>query len=235
MGQEKALNNILNFFRNKLRRLGFDVIRYRPRPKWPGDEDRFEYQKQLVHFDIQAGSTVLDIGSGHYPFPLATILADLYTSDSPHRTEKLIQDHRPLLVLDIQHLPFDEKSIDFIYCSHVLEHVEDPGQACSELMRVSQRGYIETPTFASDLLFSWASGVNHKWHIVAMHNTLFFFEYDQRQQQGIRSTIWDHLIHGPAYHPLQDAFYNNLDLFNVMFQWEGHFKYEVFRLDDQNQ
>ena len=230
-----ALNKIFDLFRSKLRRLGFDVIRYRSRPKWPGDKDRFEYQEQLVQFDIPAGSVVLDIGSGHYPFSLATILSDLYTEESPHRTEGLVRDGRPFLILDMHHLPFADKSIDFIYCSHVLEHAEDPAQACSELIRVAHRGYIETPTFATDMLFSWALTVNHKWHVVAINNILLFFEYSARQQKGIQFPIWRILIQSAEDHPLQEAYYNNLDLFNVMFAWKGSFDYEVYRLDSINQ
>lgn len=223
--------NPKQFLRAQLRRLGFDIVRFRPRPKYPGDDDRFEYQRRFNRFDIPSGSVVLDIGAGHYPFPLATILSDLYIADSPHRTEEAVRDHRPYLVLDIHHLPFRDKSIDFIYCSHVLEHVGDPLQACSELMRVGRRGYVETPAFASDLLFSWAEKVNHKWHIVAISNTLCFFEYTERQRGGIQSVVWDDWILGPAYHPLQDVFYGNLDLFNVMFLWNDRFECLVWELD----
>jgi SAM-dependent methyltransferase len=201
-----------------------DIVRRRPRPKWPEDANRFIYQQKFVHFDIPPGSIVLDIGSGDYPFPHATILSDLYI------TEELVRDPRPFLILDIHHLPFRDKSIDFIYCSHVLEHVDDPDQACSELMRVGHRGYIETPTFAKDMLFSWAQG-RHKWHVVAINNKLIFFEYNERQKQGVRSSVWRELILGLIYHPLQDLFYDNPDLFNVMFTWNEQFECIVYRLD----
>ena len=75
------------FLSSQLHRLGWDIVQYRPRPVWPEDKDRFVYQKQFIQFDIAPGSIVLDIGSGHYPFPLATILGDLYIGDSPHRAE----------------------------------------------------------------------------------------------------------------------------------------------------
>lgn len=37
---------------------------------------------------------------------------------------------------DIHHLPYADNSFDFILCSHVLEHVDDPVRASSELRRV---------------------------------------------------------------------------------------------------
>ena len=211
------------FLHGRLRRLGLDIVRYRSRLAWPEETNRFVYQKEFIQFDIAPGSVVLDIGSGHYPFPLATILADLYIGDSPHRTEEIIRDHRPLLVLDVGYLPFRNKSIDFAYCSHVLEHVDDPKKACSELMRVGRRGYIETPGYAKDLLYGWALYANHKWHVVAINRTLYFFEYTERQRRGLAGSAWKQLLYGPAYHPIQEAYWRSQDLFNTMFLWDDRF------------
>lgn len=226
----RPIFRIKRFLRSQLHRLGWDIVRYRPSPKWPEASDRSEYQKQFIDFDIQPGSVVLDIGSGSYPFRYATILADLYIKGSPHRTGELVRDHHPLLVLDIGNLPFRDKSFDFVYCSHVLEHVEDPKAACAELVRVGRRGYIETPNLATDLLFAWSNCINHKWHVVAINDTLYFFEYTERQRKGIDSSVWDQLIHGPAYHPIQDAFFKNQDIFNVMFLWKERFECQVIPL-----
>ena len=223
--------SVTRFLRAAIRRMGFDIVRYRPRPAWPGDESRYEYQRLFTRFVIAPGEIVLDIGSGNSPFALATILSDLYMGESPHRTERLVRDHRPLVILDVCNLPFQNKSIDFVYCSHVLEHVGDPARACAELMRVGRRGYIETPAFASDLLFGWARKVKHKWHVVAINDTLVFFEYTERQREGIASSVWFDLVRGRAYHPLQDAYYSNLDLFNVMFYWTEQFNCVVYRLN----
>ncbi len=43
-------------------------------------------------------------------------------------------------------LPFRSGSFDYVYASHILEHVDAPGWACSEIMRVGSAGYIETPS-----------------------------------------------------------------------------------------
>ncbi len=217
--------------RKAVHRLGLDVVRYRERLEWPGDTDRFAYQQRFQRLEIADDWVVVDIGSGEHPFPRATILADLYLDESPHRTRSIVRDDRPFLLVDIHHLPFRDNSVDFVYCSHVLEHVDDPIKACSELVRVGRRGYIETPTFASDILFSWANQVKHRWHVVASEKYLFFFEYTERQREGIQSTAWYDLIRGYADHPLQAAYYNNLDLFNVMFCWQDNFSVVVSRLD----
>ena len=208
-----------------------DIIRRHPRPCWPGESDRFSYQSQITSFDIKQGVVVLDIGSGHYPFPNATVLADLYLGESPHRSELLIRDNRPLFLCDVHNLPFRDRSIDFVYCSHVLEHVQNPFKACLEIIRVGKRGYIECPTFGKDTLFGWAADTGHKWHVTAIANTLVFFEYTERQRKGICSKAWRDIISAPYYHPLQEAFYKNQDVFNTMLMWRDSFRIFAFRLN----
>jgi SAM-dependent methyltransferase len=211
------------------RHVGYDLVPVRPRGPWPEETSRFEYQKQFRTFDIPAGAIVLDVGSGAYPFPLATILADRYLETTRHRAESIQLDGRPFLLVDISRLPFAAKSIDFIYCSHVLEHVDDPIAACAELVRVARQGFVETPTLAKDMLFAWAEDM-HKWHVVAIANRLLFFEYSKRQTQGIRSPVWREAILGANHHPMQEAYYANPDLFNVMFSWQGGFDCSVYYL-----
>jgi SAM-dependent methyltransferase len=225
------VEGLKRYLRSRLRGLGWDLVRYRPRPKWPEEEGRFEYQKRCREFQVAPGSVVLDIGGGHYPFPLATIVSDLYLEDSPHRTDVLVRDHRPLLKLDIHCLPFADKSIDFLYCSHVLEHVARPLQACREMIRVAKEGYIETPNFGKDILFGWANLIGHRWHVTTIGNTIAFFEYSDRQKKGIGSPAWLDLIFADYYHPIQEAFYQNQDIFNEMFGWRNSFRVFVFRLD----
>lgn len=218
-----------------LTQTGYEINRRRlPRPQWAEDSSRFEYQKRFNSFDIAPGSVVLDVGSGAYPFPLATILADRYLETTRHRNENLVLDGRPFLISDIEHLPFADGEIDFVYCSHLLEHVDNPVQVCSEMMRVGKRGYIETPAMAKDMLFSWAKGM-HKWHVTSIANKLIFFEYSERETEGIRSDAWKRAVFANYHHPMQDVYYKNPDLFNVMFNWTGGFECIVYYLDGRVQ
>lgn len=41
---------------------------------------------------------------------------------------------------DLRKLPFDDKSFDFVYASHVLEHVDDDRRALAEIVRVLRPG-----------------------------------------------------------------------------------------------
>ena len=208
----------------------YELICRLPRPQWPEDTSRFAYQKMFNKFDIPPGSVVLDIGSGAYPFPLATILIDRFLETTRHRSEEIVLDKLPFLLSDIEHLPFGKKTIDFVYCSHVLEHVDNAIQACAEIVRVGKSGYIETPMLGKDMLFSWAKDM-HKWHVMSIANRLIFFEYSERQLLGVQSGVWRHAIFADYHHPLQDLYYNNPDIFNVMFNWKGGFECTVYYLD----
>jgi SAM-dependent methyltransferase len=220
---KKLIRRILAF-------LKIEAIGLRPRPKYDGDADRYSYQVKYHQFEIKSEEKVLDVGSGAYPFPFATMLVDLYTENTQHRYDDLRTDGKPFKVADINHLPFEDKSYDFVYCSHLLEHVDDPVRACTELMRVGKRGYIETPSIMSDVLFSWAKGM-HKWVTFIVADRVVFFEYNKRLVQGVRNPYWKDSMFSKWYHPLQDVFYGNMDIFNNSLMWSGHFNYSIFYLD----
>ena len=44
--------------------------------------------------------------------------------------------------IDLERLPFSDESLDLIICNHVLEHVQDPGRALSEVRRCLRTGGI---------------------------------------------------------------------------------------------
>lgn len=196
--------------------------------------NRYEYQKNYIQHQFKEEEKVLDIGSGGDPFPFATVLADKFINPSIHRSSKFKSDGKPVYVCDITNMPFDDKEFDYVVASHILEHVDDPIAACRELQRVGKAGYIESPAFMKDALFSWAKG-RHKWQILLQGNTLFFFEYTERQKEGINSDAWERLIFSTLYSPLQKAFRDNHDIFNTMFEWEDTFDIVVVKKDGEIQ
>jgi len=225
---KSKLGFFISLINKHLYKRGWNLVRLRPARQM--HRSRFEYQLHFISPDINSLSKILDIGSGGDPFPYATVLAERYIQPSRHRFDEFQSHGKPVILCDIQDLPFRTESFDFIYCSHVLEHVDDPIAACNELMRVGKKGYIETPHFMSDALFSWAKGM-HKWFVQSIANRLIFFEYDIRRSEGVRSSAWYDLIFSSIYHPLQDVFANNKDLFTVMFQWEERFSVHVYYCD----
>ena len=196
----------------------------------PPDHDRFHaYQQQYVLFKIQEGEKVLDIGSGGYPFPSATHLADLHLNGTSHRSEPLRKTGLPLQVCDIEKLPYSDKAFDFVYCSHVLEHVADPSRACEEIMRVGRRGYVETPTRLSDIMFNYIRLKNHHlWHVNCVGGTLVFMEWEDRERRDTQIDDFFGMAKSKYKNAFQELFHGHRDLFVNMMLWENHFPYYVF-------
>lgn len=186
-----------------------------------------EYQFDHVDFAIGAGESVLDIGSGNHPFSLATHLADLKPDDNFDRGgTELVRDERPFFTINIEAMPFQDKEFDFVYCSHVLEHVDDPIAACREIMRIGKRGYIETPTRASDMLYNFSR--LHRWHVAKAENTLIFVEYSERERQGTGMRHFIEQQRNAEDNPVKQLTANNRDLFCNMFLWNKMFSVHLF-------
>lgn len=193
------------------------------------ETDRFSYQRIWGNFDIEPHEKVLDIGSGAYPFPYATHLADLYEGETGHRAEPLVKDGRPFKVVNVENTPYDDQEFDFVYCSHVLEHVSDPARACEELMRIGKRGYIETPTRVSDIMLNFCHlKEHHKWYIVMAGSILFFFEWDERERKDTGCNDFFKMLHSDYSNPFQTLFHANRSLFVNMMSWNNSFHYYIF-------
>lgn len=202
-------------------------IEITPRIKKDSLKNNRDYQFDYIDFDIQQTDTVVDIGSGAFPFKYATHLVDLYTDDNSHRGgNSLVQDERPLFVADLEKLPFSDKQFDFAYCSHVLEHVSTPSLACNEIMRIAKRGYIETPTRISDVMFNYT--YIHSWHIAMVGNSLIFMPYSQREANGTGMNAFELQKQSPYQNDFSQLVSNNRDLFCNMMLWKDRFDYYVF-------
>lgn len=185
------------------------------------------YQNEVMEWDIPADAQVLDVGSGGWPFKRATALADKYVGTTTHRVEPIARDKRPFYEVDLQKLPFADKSYDFVFCSHVLEHMDNPGAAMRELMRVSRRGYIEVPTRVSDVMFNFTRIPNHhRWHGLVLGTTLILVEWADQERRELGNEFFEALqsSHGNAF---QDFFERNRDLFFASLHWRGSFDFVV--------
>ncbi|KPA10303.1 SAM-dependent methyltransferase [Candidatus Magnetomorum sp. HK-1] len=197
--------------------------------------DRYTlYQSHFYDFCINPNSKVLDIGSGNIPFRYATFLADISVDEDDYgRAGKpfVKLKEKPAIQCDIEKLPFKDKEIDFVYCSHVLEHSKNPDKACKEIIRIAKRGFIEVPTRAKDMLLNTAKQSNHKWAIDLVNNTLVFTKYSEKDIKGIKTNLLMSMHVNPQT-KREKAFsallYLRADFFNVMLLWENSFKYKIY-------
>ena len=104
-----------------------------------------------------ASLRILDVGSGRGKFLVAAAKAgakaegvepyDKYIEMSQERAAKEGISIR-VQKGDAEHLPFDNETFDFVNLSEVIEHVESPERALSELKRVLKPGgfaYVSVP------------------------------------------------------------------------------------------
>lgn len=180
--------------------------------------NNWDYQKKHVIPYLPKGGVILDIGSGHNPVPEADILADYFPEDNLHRASSLVED-RPVIICSVERLPIANKKIDFVICSHILEHVESPERAGEELGRIAKAGYIETPAYGKDIIVG--TGNMHKWQIVEFEGFMHFFEYSARQREAHITSPAMEIWSNEKYHPWQDFFWDRLDVFNAMLIWKG--------------
>src|SRR5690242_14899243 len=108
---------------------------------------------QRVLDSLRPSDVVVDLGGWAQPFTRANYVVDLM----PYETRGIFGRVGPdpehftrdtWLKVDVctDPLPFADKSIDYLVCSHTLEDLRDPIRVCKEINRVAKRGYIEVPS-----------------------------------------------------------------------------------------
>lgn len=156
---------------------------------------------------------VVEIGPGRCPFPPATEFVDWMPQPGLPG---------PVHCLDLNKdpLPFADKSIDFLYCRHVLADLYNPLHACREINRVARGGYIETPSPLAETCRGtdagtppppWRGCTHRRYLVWAEGQTLLFLpklpliEY---LQFGREEQIAELLNAGPLF-------------WNTYFSWHG--------------
>lgn len=114
---------------------------------------------------------VLDIGCGDIPHGSVNIDLLKEGSNRAHRAHDFNPRQIPNFVkADAAHLPFKDHSFDYVYCSHLLEHVQDIDLCLEEFGRVARRAIIiRVPCYLFELLswliFPWVYAWARKHHV----------------------------------------------------------------------
>jgi SAM-dependent methyltransferase len=124
---------------------------------------------------IGPGKLVVDVGAGYAPWQHATELVDR------EAWPQIAASGKPVHVLDVEldRLPYADKSVDFIYCRHTIEDLHNPTLLLREMNRVAKAGYVETPSPIAELCRG-AGGtaergfVHHHWIVWVENGTLTY-------------------------------------------------------------
>lgn len=140
-----------------------------------------------VSKEINANDLVLDIGGWAQPFNRANYVIDVLPYEtrgfygSNGQKEEVFSKDTWIMhdVSSKKPMPFKDKEIDFVICSHVLEDIRNPIQLCSEIIRVGKRGYIEVPSRTIESIFNlekkgYAGYYHHRWLVEVIDKEMIF-------------------------------------------------------------
>jgi len=176
---------------------------------------------------IASDAVVVDVGCGHMPNMRANILADKFVVDDAERQQPLAIDERPFVVCDALHLPFRNKSVDYIICSHLAEHVEQPEALFAELSRVARSGYIECPGRVREILHGWEF---HRWYVEVRGDQLVFEEKPRKLHDPELHEWFSHQFENDR--EFESFFVDNMARLGLVtaYDWVGVIKSVVRRL-----
>lgn len=189
------------------------------------------FKRKIFIKNIGEKDIVLDVGSGDKPFWRADVIVDKYINDNQQRhSGSIIYDSNKLFMnADVENLPFKDKVFDFVFCSHLLEHVENPDKAISELTRVAKKGYIEVPNAILELLQPFPP---HLWFCMYDNNTLIFKQKEKKNELLINNIgeFGKYIYNNNIFQYLLTRHINNIF---ICLYWKDEFKYKVLKLKDK--
>ena len=112
---------------------------------------------------IRPQDKVLEIGPGASPHHRSDAFLELDFDSSQDMLSQrggVVKEadfrNRPIHYYDGGEFPFQDNQFNYVICSHVLEHVTDPGIFLNEVFRVGTgRGYIEYPLATYEYLYGF--------------------------------------------------------------------------------
>ncbi len=163
--------------------------------------------------DNQNNWNILDIGCSVDAIEFAQTTADIQNLENFYQKK-----NKKFVLVKGKDLPFKDNQFDFVFASHVIEHVEDVAYFIKEIQRISKKGYIELPSMLEDnIILSDNNIKDHKW----------FFQFDdvtntllaERKKQLIEPFI----THGLLFGSLRKNFRSSLV---IELYWENKINYE---------
>ena len=175
----------------------------------------FFKRRILIGFSIPKNALVIDIGSGDKPFWRADVLLDNLTLGNSQRISGMstVTSMGIFVNGDITNTKFKDKVFDFSYCTHLLEHVENPEAAIKEIMRISKAGYLEVPNGLIECIRPF---ISHLWFIFYFDNQLVFY----RKSKNMHNILDKN---GKNYWYMLESMHDPF----IRLNWKGKINYKI--------
>lgn len=140
---------------------------------------RFSHEQLWFLRQVRSNDLMLDIGYGLNPSIRANVLCEKLSPEIIERMGSAVAG-RPLVLGEVEALPFRDHAFDYSACSQTLENLHEPEHALAELQRVSKRGRIE---IESPLAKTHRDEDDRLWHSRLQNGKLHFIEKSQSDVQ----------------------------------------------------
>jgi len=162
---------------------------------------------------------ILDIGCNQDAVKYAQTVADVQDFSSFYKNKG-----KEFILIESKVLPFKDNQFDFVYASHVIEHIEDVSHFINELQRISKQGYIELPSMLEDNIILSENSINdHKW----------IFKFDDVKNilltEKKKQLIEPFITHGVLFSSWRKNFRSSLVL-ELLWENEINFEFKNFTI-----
>jgi len=166
------------------------------------------------------GKLVVDVGAGYDPWPYANEYVD--REAWPQLAGRKVH----ALDIELDRLPYADKSVDFLYCRHTIEDLHNPTLLLRETNRVAKAGYIETPSPLAEICRGINQGLirgypHHHWFAWGDCGTLTLMP---------KLTVVERIDFLPPFDDQVEALLNSTPLlWNTYHAWRGELRFDVLR------
>jgi ubiquinone/menaquinone biosynthesis C-methylase UbiE len=177
---------------------------------------------------IKKSEYVLDIGGGHNPFHRANVIIEKYLKLNTERGAKIKSyDYQYIIESDAINLPLKNKSFDYIFSNHLIEHTLNPIKFIKELQRISSFGYLGAPSALYERMFT---GLNfHKYLFFLKNQTIFF---SKKSKKFVKESKFFGKVFSSLYNNSKSfrIFYRtNFNFFKINLNWRKKIKYKYVK------
>lgn len=180
---------------------------------------------------IKKGEIVCDFGGGSHPLLRADIIVDKYLKGDAERPLDFLDIGAIIVQCDFnKKLPFKDKSIDFAFSSHVIEHISQPKNFLEEMSRGAKRGCIICPSGMREELMALRV---HLWFIENKNGVLEMLNKEKPTPRYLGETMCDLMISPDNYvwYNFEKYFKNK---FEIVYSWNDKIRYKFLDKEENS-